>query len=104
MVNYDDNIIRRPEYQASMSYIQSQVTHMSQSIDNSNMKIDNLSNSVHSKIDNFQESVNQKFDSLTIKRLQGQVSIVKFIAINIVGVVTGSVTYAIGEYLLTHHF
>lgn len=87
------NFITRAEYEARQSEVMADIHGLE-------TKIDGLS----SKIDTKFETISQKIDSNNNRISSLRTGIWRYVATSLLSVIMGGATYALGEFLIMHHF
>lgn len=98
------NIITRPEYEARQSELQTRILSLETKLDSLANKIDSYNAAINSRIDKNEQNFQSQIIAEKEHRMLVQIKAWKFVGLQLLTILGGGVTYAVGEFLIVHHF
>lgn len=98
------NFITRAEYEARHAELQIQISKFDTKIDALTTKLDAYNAALNVRMDKIEVDLSNEIVNNREHRMLVQIKAWKFVGLQLLTILGGGVTYAVGEWFITHHF
>lgn len=98
------NFITRAEYEARHAETTVQLSRFDTKLDSLSNKLDTYNAAINARIDKTISDFDAELTNEREHRMLVQIKAWKFVGLQFISIIVGGVTYAVGEFLILHHF